>query len=228
MGSGWLYLDLRKKTQSKGKGKFQEYVQEGKDSKTNRDVADGKKKSFAPSSIVFNSKIDGNKADVSSLSTGNKAMSGDLSSIVFNSKADEEKSKVLVNPKEPQKILDKDISSTVKESGPKYGIQTTMDVEVIGPNRLRFIEEREVPDGSAKPIFGSSMSKKLEDKSDHVMHDEEHEQMLELLDQTLKIQPSPVDDMGEGNRNSSSDSGSDMLEDPAGPDFCDSGHTPPG
>ncbi|KAJ1439504.1 D-amino-acid transaminase [Sesbania bispinosa] len=73
----------------------------------------------------------------------------------------------------------------------KYGIQTAMHVKVLGPNRMRFLEDNNLSEGVVASQSSSTKGNDLERKLDYMMHDEEHEQMLELLDQTLKIQPSP-------------------------------------
>ncbi|KAJ1419229.1 phosphatidylinositol 4-kinase [Sesbania bispinosa] len=200
----WLMVSRsRKKTQVKGKGKLHEDSIQGKEQKTNRGFADGKKKTlsvpkptpevtkkvhevpkqaneykfvkrveegqkklfshyFKPTSadgnFVFNSKADGNSA----LAAGNKKrLRLDPPSVSCNTAPPNivNNSTLVISNGSSKIQAHNSAPSVLNSNDPKFGIQTFMDVEILGPNRLRF---KEVKESTGDASLEKSLDKHLE------------------------------------------------------------------
>ncbi|KAJ1382759.1 hypothetical protein SESBI_43975 [Sesbania bispinosa] len=78
--------------------------------------------------------------------------------------------------------------STEENQISNHGIKTTMKVEIISSNRLRFIDEQENPELKIDPsISHNNMSSFL----NHEMQEDMLEHMMNILDQALGTQPPP-------------------------------------
>ncbi|KAJ1391253.1 hypothetical protein SESBI_36818 [Sesbania bispinosa] len=151
----WLVVSRsKKKTQAKGKGKLHEESKQGKEHKFNRVVEDGEKKSFSHSfkptpedaKIVFEKLHEDSKQGKE-----HKFIKAPSKNV---------RSTTLVNSNEPSKIeVNDSVFSIMNSKDHEFGILTTMDVEILGANRLRF-KEVEEPIGDA--ILEKNLDKHLE------------------------------------------------------------------